>query len=169
MKFIKWSILSAIALLISSNVLAADLKIGVVNIVKVMDEAPQAAKARKAMQDEFAPRERDLIKLQQDIKKSEETLSRNGSVMSESQRSKLERDIVSKKRDFQRDQDAFREDVNFKRNELLEKLQRDMVGIIQDWGKQQKYDVLLAEGVVYMSPAVDVTDKVLAELKKRAK
>lgn len=169
MKLVKWSVLSAIALLISGNVLAADLKIGVVNIVKVMDEAPQAASARKAMQDEFAPRERDLIKLQQDIKKSEETLNRNGSVMSESQRSKLERDIVSKKRDFQRDQDAFREDVNFKRNELLEKLQRDMVGIIQDWGKQQKFDILLAEGVVYMSPAVDVTDKVLVELKNRAK
>lgn len=170
MNFKKWLLTAAAtALLISNAAYAANLKIGVVNIVQVMEEAPQAEKARKAMQDEFAPRERELVQLQQDVRKMEERLARNGSIMSEAQRSKLEREILTKKRDFQRQQESFRDDLNFKRSELLEKLQRDMIQIIQDFGKKEKYDVLFAEGVVYMSKAVDVTDKVLAELKKNAK
>lgn len=169
MKVFKIAIAATLLFSVSMTSFAANLKIGVVNIAKVMEEAPQAEKARTDMQKEFAPRERELVGLQKSIRSLEEKLARNGAIMSESERGKMERDILSKKRDFQRDQEAFRDDITFKRNEILERLQRDLIGIIQDYAKREKFDVLLAEGVVYMSQSVDVTEQVLAELKKNAK
>ncbi|MDH5545127.1 MAG: OmpH family outer membrane protein [Gammaproteobacteria bacterium] len=166
MKLKKLWLVSAMTLMFSPLV-AAELKIGVVNIARVMEEAPQAESARTSLQNEFAPRERELVELQKSVRSLEERLARNGTIMSEAERGKLEREILAKKRDFQRDQEAFRDDLNFKRNDLLEKLQREMVGIIQQYAKQQKFDVLLAEGVIYMSESVDVTEQVLSELKKK--
>jgi len=165
-KLKKLWLVSAMTLMFSPLV-AAELKIGVVNIARVMEEAPQAESARTSLQNEFAPRERELVELQKSVRSLEERLARNGTIMSEAERGKLEREILAKKRDFQRDQEAFRDDLNFKRNDLLEKLQREMVGIIQQYAKQQKFDVLLAEGVIYMSESVDVTEQVLSELKKK--
>ena len=169
MKMFKLAIAACILVCVSSTAFAANLKIGVVNIARVMEEAPQAEAARSSMQKEFAPREKELVALQKKIRSLEEKLARNGAIMSESERGRMERDILGKKRDFQRDQEAFRDDITFKRNEILETLQRNLIGIIQTYAKREKYDILLAEGVVYMSQSVDVTEQVLAELKKKAK
>ena len=169
MKMFKLAIAACILVCVSSTSIASNFKIGVVNIARVMEEAPQAEAARSSMQKEFAPREKELVALQKKIRSLEEKLARNGAIMSESERGRMERDILGKKRDFQRDQEAFRDDITFKRNEILETLQRNLIGIIQTYAKREKYDILLAEGVVYMSQSVDVTEQVLAELKKKAK
>lgn len=146
---------------------AKDLKIGVVNVPRVLEESPQAESARSALQREFEPRERALLALQQDIRKLEERLNRDGAIMSEAERSKLQRDIVSKQRDFKRDQDAFRDDLNFKRSELLENLQRQLVDSVRTFAEKEKFDLLLAEGVLYVSDEYNVTEKVLDHLKSK--
>jgi len=148
---------------------AADLKIGVVEIARILEESPQAEAARSALQEEFAPREERLVNTQKKIREIEEKLVRDGAIMSESERTKLEREVLSKKRDFKRNQDEFRDDLNFKRNEILETLQRKLVTSIQKFAKDQKYDVLFAEGVIYASDAYNITQDVLDKLKKDAK
>lgn len=145
---------------------AADLKIGVVNIAKVMEEAPQAEKAREVLEKEFQPREQKLIDAQKEVRGMEERLARDASIMSESERGRIERDVLAKKRDAKRDQDEFREDLQIKRGELMEKLQRELVTAIRDFAQKEKFDIVLAEGVVYMSDKVDVTAQVLERLKK---
>ncbi len=145
---------------------ADGLKIGVVNVPRILEESPQAEAARQELQREFAPREEQLHKAQQAIHRLEERMVRDGAIMSESERKRLEREIVAKKREFQRDQQAFADDLNFKRNEVLANLQRELVERIQDFAEQQGYDILLAEGVVYVKQQLDVTERVLQHLKK---
>lgn len=144
----------------------AEVKVGFVNTVKLMEEAPQAKAAISKMEAEFAPREKELVALQREIKQAEDKLSRDSAVMSDSERGKLERDLVSQKRDFKRSQDEFREDLNIRRNEELSKLQRRLYDAIVDLAKAEKYDLIVSEGVVYASTSIDITDAVLASLKK---
>jgi len=148
---------------------AKDLKVGVVDIARVLEESPQAETARQNLQKEFAPREKNLIDTQKKIRDKEEQLARDGAIMSKSERDRVERDIISLKREFQRDQDEFRDDLNFKRNEILEGLQRKLIGSIQNYAKTNNFDLLLAEGVVYTSDALNVTEAVLNAIKKDAK
>jgi len=147
----------------------AESKVGVVNTVQLMEEAPQAKAAQSNIETEFAPREQELVSLQNSIRKLEEKLSRDGAVMSEKESSKLERDILSKRRDLKRSQDEFRDDLNIRKNEVLSKLQRQMYEATVSLAKEKNYDVILGQGVVYSSKNVDVTDMVLEKLKAQFK
>lgn len=169
MKMVKQGLAVLLFLSLAIPAFAAELKVGVVNIARVMEEAPQADSARAEMEKEFKPRERQLLEMQKEVRGMEERLQRNGAIMSETERKRLENDIRSKVRDLKRDEELFREDLNIKRAELLDKLQRELVAVIQDYAQAQKYDLLLAEGVVYVGEKLDVTDEVLNKLKKGSK
>lgn len=142
----------------------AEVKVGVINTVKLMEEAPQAKEAQSKIESEFAPREKELVSLQREIKDLEEKLSRDGAVMSETERSKLEREVLNKRRDLKRSQDEFRDDLNIRRNEALSKLQKIMYEATLAMAKEEKYDVILGQGVVYSSDKVDITPLVLKKL-----
>jgi outer membrane protein len=167
MKKISSTILSIVllsVLSVYSKTSLAETKIGFVDTVKLLEAAPQAKSAQSKIESEFAPREKELVALQREIKTKEDKLARDGTVMSESERSKLERDILAKRRDLKRSQDEFRDDLNIRRNEVLAKLQKDMFEAIVSLGKEQKYDLILTQGVVYSSDRVDITDSVLKKL-----
>ena len=169
MKFFKRLMVALAAFAVLTGPAMAESKVGVVNTVQLMEEAPQAKAAQSNIETEFAPREKELVSLQKSVRKLEEKLSRDGAVMSEKESSKLERDILSKRRDLKRSQDEFRDDLNIRKNEVLSKLQRQMYEATVALAKEKKYDVILGQGVVYSSKNVDVTDMVLEKLKAQFK
>ncbi|NOX76005.1 MAG: OmpH family outer membrane protein [Gammaproteobacteria bacterium] len=145
---------------------AAEFKIGFVNAPRVLEEAPQAEAARDRLEKEFSPRDKKLVASQKDMRDLEDKLTRDGAIMSESERRKLERDIISRKRELKRGQDEFREDLNIRRNEAFDKLRRRVFEVISDIAKKQNYDLVLSDGVVYSSDRVDISDQVLGRLKQ---
>ena len=158
----------AIPLLLAGSLfsqgLLAETKIGFVDTVKLMEAAPQAKSAQSKIESEFSPREKELVALQRDIKQLEDKLSRDGAVMSESESTKLERDILAKRRDLKRAQEEFRDDLNIRRNEVLAKLQKEMYEAVVALAKDEKYDLIFSQGVVYSSDKVDITESVLKKL-----
>jgi len=149
-----------------SSVSVAELKIGFVNAPRVIEEAPQAEKARKNLQKEFAPRDKVIAKAQDKLRKAEEKLNRDGAVMSESERQKLERKIRAKSRDLKRTKEEFREDLNIRKNEEFERLRRRVFEVIQSISKKENYDLIVSEGVLHASKKVNITNLVLEQLKK---
>jgi len=81
---------------------AADVKIGFVSIAKILSSAPQAEAASKRLEQEFAPRQKGLVEAQKSLRKQEEKLSKDGAVMSDSQRRNLESDIRNQARELKR-------------------------------------------------------------------
>jgi outer membrane protein len=154
---------------LTSSLYAADTRIGIVNTANLLKEAPQAEAARKKLESEFAPRDAKIVEMQKSIKALEEKLSKDSAVMSEAARKKEEREIVSQKRDVKRIREEFTEDFNFRRNEELGKLQKLVYETILTLAKEQKYDIILNESVIYASQQVDVTANVLDELRKMYK
>lgn len=148
----------------NANISFADLKIGVVNIPAILEKSPMVEKARKRMELEFEPRARQLSSQMKDIQSREEKMTRDGSVMSEAERSNLEKDIMNKKRDAKRSEQEYSEDLNARRNEELAKFQRRIVEAIQSIAKDQNYDLVLHDGVSYASDKIDVTSQVQQKL-----
>lgn len=153
-----------LGLLLAANVSFAELKIGFVNIPAVLEKAPQAEKAKKRLEQEFSPRDKQLVAQQKEIQSKEERMSRDGAVMGDTERANLEKDILNKKRDAKRSQQEFSEDFNARRNEELGKLQRRIVEAIRDIAKVQHFDLLLTDGVIYASEQIDVTAQVQQKL-----
>ena len=156
----------AAAILIYSAGACAETKIGFVDTAKLMEAAPQVKAAQAKIESEFAPREKELVTLQQQIRKLEDKMSRDGSVMSEAETSKLEREVLSKRRELKRSQEEFRDDLNIRRNEVLSKLQKDIYDVVVAFAKEQQFDLILTQGVVYSSDKVDVTESVLKKLRR---
>lgn len=149
----------------ASNTLAQEIKVGFVNVAKVLEESPQAAQARERIEKEFAPRDRALLAQQKELRALEDQLVRDGGVMTEDQRVKLEQDIRSRRREMRRTQEEFREELNLRRNQELSKLQRRVIEVIQELAKAESYDLVVTDGVVYAGERVDITAKVVGRLK----
>ncbi|MDI1229925.1 MAG: OmpH family outer membrane protein [Methylobacter sp.] len=160
----KMKIALFLGLLLITNVSFADLKIGFVNIPAVLEKAPQAEKAKKRLEQEFSPRDKQLVAQQKEIQSMDDRIAKDSAVMGASERTNMERDILNKKRDAKRAQQEFSEDFNVRRNEELGKLQNRIVEVIRGIAKDQSYDLLLTDGVIYASDQIDVTAQVQQKL-----
>jgi len=153
-----------LGLMFVANVSYADLKIGFVNIPAVLEKAPQAEKAKKRLEQKFSPRDKQLVAQQKEIQSMDEKMAKDASVMSDSEKANLEKDILNKKRDAKRSQQEFSEDFNASRNEELGKLQRRIVEAVREIAKDQKFDLLLTDGVIYANDKIDITSQVQQKL-----
>lgn len=148
---------------------AAEGKVGFVNVAEIMAKAPQAITARETLQSEFQPREKKLGELRGEIQKEEDNLKRNASAMSAARKKQAETDLIAKEQNFNKDLSSFREDFSKKRDAVLQKLQKQVSDVITRLAKAGNYDMIISDGVVYVSDKVNLTSRVLAELKKSAK
>ena len=145
------------------------LKIGVINVARLIEQAPQAEAVTKQLQDEFGPRQRDITAMQTKLRTQTEQFQKDSPVMGEAERLTLERQIRDGQRELERTQNVYLEDLNLRRNEEFGKLQRDVLQKAQEYARAQKFDLLLADqGVIFAGTAVDVTEAVLAILKPAA-
>ena len=145
----------------------ADLKIGVVNYAKLMQESPQAKAAQDALRGEFAGKQKDLQTQQQTLKSKDESLQRDSATMSADQRTTAERELQAGNRELQLKVQQYQDDFNARQNEELSRLQKTLVEEVQSYAQGQKFDLVLADGVIFSAPVLDITPQVLAALQAR--
>jgi outer membrane protein len=147
----------------TANAQTASIKIGVVNMSRLIEQSPQAQAVMAELRDEFAPRQRDLVAMQTALQQKQETYNRDASVMGAEERANLEREIRDGQRDLQRADNEVNEDFNIRRSEVLGDLQRTIVIRVQEYARGAGFDLVLYEAI-YASEAVDITAAVLTAL-----
>lgn len=143
------------------------LAIGYVNPGRVSDEAPQADAARQRLQEEFAPRDEEIVALQESLRALEDRLARERMDMDSDEEQALRRQIVNQRRQIQRQQEIFREDFNLRRNEALGDLQQRILRVVERFAAEQGYDLVVSDGVVFASDAVNITDRIIERLERQ--
>jgi outer membrane protein len=151
----------ALLFVFTGPAVAQELKIGVVNVPVLMERAPQAKVAMDALQEEFAPRQREILAKQKEYEELGEKVQRDVAVMGETERRNAENDLRNMQREVTRLQNEFREDLNLRRNEELGNLQRSLLDEVQTYAKSAGYDLVVGDGVLYASTAVNITENVL--------
>jgi outer membrane protein len=146
---------------------SADLKVGYVQVDKILQEAPQTAESGKKLEREFSPRSQELDRMAKQIKDLEAALDKDGLTISEAERRNKERDVQNIKIEFQRKQRELREDINLRKNEELGSLQDRVNKAVQSVSEAEGYDLVVYSGVAYASKKIDITDKVLKTLGKK--
>ena len=153
-----------LGLALVSGPASAEVKMGYVNFQKLLEEAPQTKTAMQGLENEFAPRRRELLTLQNDLKARDEKLQKEGAVMSEADRAKVEKTLRDQQREFSRKAGEFQDDASTRRNEEIGKVQRYLVTEIQGYASAQGYDLVLGDGVFFAKGPLDITSNVLAVL-----
>lgn len=146
---------------------AAELKVGYVQVDKILQEAPQTAESGKKLEKEFNPRSLELERMSKQIKEIEAALDKDALTISDSDRRNKERDAQNLKIEFQRKQRELREDINIRKNEELVSLQDRVNKAVQSVAEAEGYDLVVYSGVAFASKKIDVTDKVLKMLGKK--
>ena len=147
---------------------AAELKVGVVDVAKLFEESPQAKVVQENLRAEFGPRLQQLVAQEQGLKTRNDKYQKDLVTMAADQRTKAEKDLRDSAREIERKKAELQDDSNAKRQEEMNKLQRLLFGEVRDYAKAQNFDIVIAEGVIYATPTVDITAAVLQGLKERA-
>lgn len=145
---------------------AQDVKIGLVNSERIMRESAPAKAAESKIESEFSKRKKDLLSLSSRLKSMAEKLDKDAPVLSESDRIKRQRELADLDQEFQSKQRAFREDLSQRRNEEIAAVVDKANKAIRKIAESEKYDVILQDAV-YISPRVDITERVLQSLNGR--
>ncbi len=140
-------------------------KIGFVNTARVLKEAPQARRVEERLKAEFEPREAQLKQKRQEILTLEDQIKSDNTLSSKARR-KLEREIRLKVSQLKFLEQEFREDQNLRRNEEIRELQQVISNVLKMQGDDEEFDLILTEGVSYVSDRIDITAKTIEMLKQ---
>jgi len=138
-------------------------RIGFVSTERIMRDSAPAKRAQTQIQNEFAPRDREMQALAAQAKTMQEDLEKNGVTMAQSERAAKERKLDEASRELQRRQREFQEDLGQRRNELMAQVIQKANEVIRKLAEQDKLDIILQDAV-YANPRIDITEKVIKAL-----
>jgi len=146
-------ILAALMIFFAVNA-SADVKVGYVDVDRILRESPQAADSAKKLQQEFKQRSEDIDRLRKQITDKE------NSGVAKAQ------ELAALKLEYDRKQRELNEDASIRKNEELGKLQDRINQAVTLVSEAEGYDLVIYSGLAYTSKRVDLTDKVLKFISK---
>jgi outer membrane protein len=155
------SCLIVVPILLKAN--ADELKIGYVNMQRVLREAPASIQVGKKLDQEFEKRRQELQRIADDIKARQAALSEKGSSLSDRERQAKEAELTEISVRFQRRQQEFQEDIKILQDKemsaILDKANKAIIEI----AKSEHLDMIFQEAIA-VSERVDITDKLIKKL-----
>lgn len=151
--------------LLSGVALAADSKIGIINIQKIIVESKAGKEAKASFQRERDAKQGTLSVKDKEVKQLEDELKNKGPKMKAEDRRKKEETFAAQLKDLARLKQDLEDDLKKKDMDLTTKVVKDIFEIVQKVGKDGKYTVILQAGppVIYIDNTIDITNEVLRQ------
>jgi outer membrane protein len=151
------------------------LKIAYIDLQKVMMESEKGKEARKNLSDEFEKAKKNLNQKQDELQKMKDALEKQATTMTPEARSDKEKQYQTKLKDYQRIQSDYEGELRQKDQEYSQKILKELEEVVKGIGESEKYSLILERsqaGILFGSPAVDITDRIITlyndSVKKRA-
>lgn len=160
-------VMASLVLLQAGDVLATEIKIGVVNTEKILRESTLAIKAQKRIEQEFKLRDNKVKELASKIRQLQQQLEQQSDTQTtdSSDRRAKERELASISRQHQREQQQMREDLSLRQNEEYGRILDRVNQAIDKLASEQGYDLILQlQDSVYHSARLDITDQIMSIL-----
>jgi len=150
--------------LFAFSVCAEELKIGIVDVNKILKDAPQTLSANKKLEKEFSARTEKLKAKITTLQADEKKHQKESLTMSDDQRDKAEKSLQQRRIDIQRNERELREDMDLRRREEIGDLQEKVNVTIDKIAADENYDLILYTGIAFASSKVDMTDQIIKAL-----
>lgn len=162
-------LLSLVLFGVANSTVAADTensKIGFVDIPYLIDQAPQALEAEQRLEAEFAPRQAELENQREELNLLSNQLLDVSTDLDETERSQMDVKARSLERRIKRSEQDFREELNIQKNNEFKRVRVLVLEAIAKFGKQNDYDLIVSDGVLFAAKRIDVTERILDSLVK---
>jgi outer membrane protein len=148
--------------MLGSAAMAQELRIGYVDMKRVLDDAPQVLAGRAKLDQEFRDRN-DTIQLDEMRADSLEQRLQQGDVNAEN-RVQLERDLREMRRNITRRKEDLRDELSFRRTEEVQRLEEQINVAVQEIARRNGFDLIVSSPVIYANPDLDITNLILEQL-----
>ena len=140
----------------------APARIGYVDMKRLLDNAPQVVAGRRTLEREFSARDAALKADEQRLA----DLRRKQSALAKTEADALQREIDALDRSIKRNRDGLRTELKTRSDQELDRSWREINDAVVEFAREQGYDLIVPSPVVYASPRVDVTDRILDRLRR---
>jgi len=147
-----------------------DIKIGVVNLQKVLEESEPGQKALKKLESEYEEMRSELDSKKQAIDQMRKKIQEQSLVLSQEAESNKKSELNKKMRNFQSLYQRYNQKIRKKEQELKQPIIKKIVDIIDKYGKNNNYTLILDKqnsGVVYNMDTLEITQEILSRLNKK--
>lgn len=149
----------------STNIASVDLK-------RVIVESDQGKQIQKTLTDEAERMKKNVDAKQDELQKMKDAIEKQGTTITPEARSEKEKQYQNKLKDYQRLAGDYQSELQQKEGEYMQKILTEIEDIIKTIGEKEKYTMILEKnqgGILYSTPSVDITNKIIALFNEAAK
>ena len=143
-------------------------RIGYVDMKRLLDNAPQVVAGRQKLEREFAARDAALKADEKRAGELRTRQTREAASMSKADADALQREIDALDRSVKRNRDALRAELKTRSDQELDKSWREINNAVVQFAREQGFDLIVPSPVIYASPKVDVTERILERLRRQS-
>ncbi len=148
------------------------IKIGIVEVEKIVKEMPEAIEADKIMKDLQKAYQDTLMKMQEDLVKRAENYTKQKAMMAADQQKNEEESLKMGEQQLYQYREAKYAEINEKRELYLTPIRKKVNEAIEAVAKDELISVVLDKGngsVLYAEEKLDITFKVIDRMKRGTK
>ncbi len=161
-----WAALAVFMLSLSITAPAIAGGLGYIDDRRLIEQSPQGRAILKELAGEFAERARELKGRFDRFQARQQDLEKNSVLMKPEELRNKADDLQELQRQLQRAQREYNEDYARRRTQRLSRLNKVITDVIIAVAKREKIDIVF-QRAVYANPDIDMTARVLDELKKQ--
>jgi outer membrane protein len=146
------------------------IKIGYIDIQKVISESQAGKRARDRFQAQVKKAEADILKERQDIERLKSDLEKKGPLLKDEERRNIEIDLQKRSVNLQRSMSDHQQELQVKNNEMMSDILKELEKIVNEVGRAEKFTLILERSqILYSDQGIDITSKVIETYNTRAK
>jgi outer membrane protein len=139
-------------------------RIAYIDVQRVLARSAAGVAAREQLEREKAAMQKDMDTKRKELENLREEIEKKGALLTAEARREKQDQFERKRRDAARLADDYQKELEKKESALLQKVLQDISGVIDKFGKERNYYLIVEKrgaGVIYASPEADLTDEVI--------
>lgn len=155
-----------------ANTVDAQVKIGVVDLQRAINETEDGRQAQKRLKKLFDERQKSLDAKQQSLKAQKESLERQQGVLADDafrkKAEKFQQDLMELQNEYMQ----YQQELSQKESELTQKILEKMQQILRRIGQTDGYTLIIEAnegGVVFVPSNLDLTDVLIQRYNRQTK
>lgn len=166
-KLLIW-ISTALLVIVTNASFAADFKVGVVDMQKILQNDPKVQVLEDKLKKQFSPQQDKIAAMQKQLNDDLTKYKRDISVMKDSDKKASEQKINDEGKKLQETEADFQKQFVLAREDALQSVLKDVQAIVASIAKDQKINLVTVKAsVVYNDPELDITDAVIKQIQKK--
>lgn len=159
----------------NQEAVGAEIKIGTVNLQKVLSESETGQSGQKKLEQKVEEFRSKFADRRDKIQALQGSIDRKRSVWSEQTLKEKEQELSEMQREFRVKQEDAKYELEQLQQEIMQPILKELQGIIEDYAQEHGYTLILdntekglnsRSGLLYGSESIDISDEILDILNK---